>query len=186
MNQWLDFFKAQLRNPSKGDWTEIVKKDLVDFEIFESFDQIAKLSTNVFKKKAATACKKYAFQKLINDKNSADKSKGRNLTYSKFKTMNYLISGQLSPQEAKLMFKLRSRMLNVKGNFKNKYLNNDTFLQCQKCLSGILESQEHIIDCDIFETKPDINYNDIFCDDMQKVKTALTEFQKAWNEWQEN
>ena len=53
-------------------------------------------------------------------------------------------------------------------------------------LSGILESQEHIIDCDIFETKPDINYNDIFCDDMQKVKTALTEFQKAWNEWQEN
>ena len=100
--------------------------------------------------------------------------------------MNYLISGQLSPQEAKLMFKLRSRMLNVKGNFKNKYLNNDTFLQCQKCLSGILESQEHIIDCDIFETKPDINYNDIFCDDMQKVKTALTEFQKAWNEWQEN
>ena len=63
-------------------------------------------------------------------KNSPDKSKGRNLTYSKLKTMDYLISGQLPPQEAKLMFKLRSRMLNVKENFKNKYLNNDTFLHC--------------------------------------------------------
>ena len=76
-------------------------------------------------------------------------------------------------------------MLNVKGNFKSKYLNNDTFLQCQKCLNGLLESQQHIIDCDRLETKPNINYNDLFCADMKKVKEALAKFQLAWDEWQE-
>ena len=130
--------------------------------------------------------KKYAFQKLISDRNDKDGSKGKDLIYAKLETMNYLINEGFSPQESKLLFKLRSRMLNVKGNFKNKYLNNDTFLQCQKCLSGILESQQHIIDCDVLKSKPNMNYNDLFCADMQKVKEALEKFQIAWNEWQEN
>ena len=124
------FFKAQLRNPSKGDWTEIIQKDLIDLEISDSFEEIAKLSKNVFKKKVASACKRYAFDKLISDRNNKDGSKGKDLTYTKLKTENYLINEKFSPQESKLLFKLRSRMLNVKGIFKSKYLNNDTFLQC--------------------------------------------------------
>ena len=138
------FFKAQLRNPSKGDWTELIKQDSIDFKISESFEEIAKLSKNVFKKKVASACKRYAFDKLISDRNNKDGSKGKDLTYTKLKTENYLINEKFSPQESKLLFKLRSRMLNVQGNFKSKYLNNDTFLQCQKCLNGLLESQQHI------------------------------------------
>ena len=33
------FFRAQLRNPSTGDWTEIVKNDLKDFQINETFSR---------------------------------------------------------------------------------------------------------------------------------------------------
>ena len=42
------FFKAQLRNPSKGDWTEIVKADLIDFNILESFDELSKIKKKTF------------------------------------------------------------------------------------------------------------------------------------------
>ena len=33
--------------------------------------------------------------------------------------------------------------------------------------------------------QPNINYNDLFCADMKKVKEALAKFQLAWDEWQE-
>ena len=43
-------FKVQLRNPLKDDWIEIVKKDLDDLIIKESFDEIAQMKAEIFKK----------------------------------------------------------------------------------------------------------------------------------------
>ena len=39
-----------MRNPLKDDWVEIVKKDLEDFNIKLSFDEISKLKANNLKK----------------------------------------------------------------------------------------------------------------------------------------
>ena len=52
-----NFLKAQLRNPSKGDWVHLIKSDLNDFKINENLEQISKLGKNKFKKKVAIACK---------------------------------------------------------------------------------------------------------------------------------
>ena len=61
-------FNAQLRNPTKGDWPEIVKKDLVDFDIKLSFEQIKAMKKNKFKKIVKEACKAFSFKKLMNEK----------------------------------------------------------------------------------------------------------------------
>ena len=55
-------FRAQLRRPSKGDWTEIVQNDLRDFEIKLSFNEIKKTSEYSFKKKVIEACRKYSLK----------------------------------------------------------------------------------------------------------------------------
>ena len=78
------FFKAQLRNPSRGDWCEIVKKDLIDFEFTESLEEFSKL------------------------------------THNKLQIADYLVSNVLTTRESKMLFKIRSRMLDVKENFKHK------------------------------------------------------------------
>ena len=66
-------FKAQVRNPLKDDWVTIVKKDLLDFNISYSFDQISKIKEVVFKKQVSKACKIYALKQL-----NAEKDKHKN------------------------------------------------------------------------------------------------------------
>ena len=83
------FFRAQLRNPSTGDWTEIVKNDLKDFQINETFEEISKYSKMAFKRKVAFACKKFTFNKLLKVKEGHQK--GENVSYNQFKIQNYLI-----------------------------------------------------------------------------------------------
>ena len=63
-----------MRNPSKGDWTEIVKADLIDFNIIESFDELSKIKKEAFKNKIKAACRKFTFEKLLNKKGLKVKS----------------------------------------------------------------------------------------------------------------
>ena len=48
-------FKAMVRDPSKGDWIELVKKDLIDFNINLSFEEIGKMKVDNFKNKVKEA-----------------------------------------------------------------------------------------------------------------------------------
>ena len=86
-------FKAQVRKPLKGDWVEIVKKDLEEFEIYESFEEISKNKEETFKKKVAKACRKYTFQKLMQEKEKL--SKGTNLKYNNLTMQSYLTTNKL-------------------------------------------------------------------------------------------
>ena len=60
------FFITQHNFPSKGDWSEIVKKDLEDFDINNSFDFIKSKSKGVFKKLVKQKSREYALKKLKN------------------------------------------------------------------------------------------------------------------------
>ena len=112
------FFQAQLRSPSKGDWCELVQKDLKDFNIVDTFDEIEKTKENTFKKKVKKACKIYVFKKLMEIRSQHSKSK--EAEYFKLETSKYLMSNMFSVTQSRLLFKLRSRMLQVKMNFKNE------------------------------------------------------------------
>ena len=71
-----------------------------------------------FKKKVKEAYKKYTFNELMEIRSRHSKSKL--VEYSKLETSKYLLSNIFTVAQSKLLFKLRSRMLDVKMNFKNK------------------------------------------------------------------
>ena len=75
------------------------------------------------------------------------KSKGKEIVYNKIELKHYLAStSSLTLQEKKEVFKIRTRMTEVKSNFKNKYEN----LNCDKCEQKnqyIEETQEHMYNC---------------------------------------
>ena len=63
------------------------------------------------------------------------------ISYEHFQTCDYLTS--LPPKQAKLIFKAKTGMLDIKVNFKNKYAN---VLKCPLCLGGS-EAFSHIFVC---------------------------------------
>ena len=78
--------------------------------------------------------------------------------------------------EASTIFKARTRMLDVKNNFRGKY--KDT--KCRKC-TEIIESQEHVLETctgihDDDTTK--INSNDIFDSKPTNLKTTAKQLTK--------
>ena len=74
------FFITQWHNPTRGDWTEMVKVDLEDLKIPCSFEYIEKKSKDSFKRIVKTKAKEYALRKLI--KKQESNSKMENLNYT--------------------------------------------------------------------------------------------------------
>ena len=101
-------FYAQKSKPLDGDFIKLVEDD---FNLIgESLDeaQIKSMSKKKFKKLIKMKIKKAAFKHLLSEKD--EKSKVKNIKYSKFK-------------EVQILNKARSRNLNVKSNFKTQFDN---------------------------------------------------------------
>ena len=111
-------------------------------------------------------------------------SKSKSVEYNKLETRDYLKSNIFTVSQSKLLFKIRSRMLNVKMNFKNMYNDDITLLACDQCNTGELEDQNHVISCNTLENNKisDIKYSDLFSGNTNTVKKAITEYEKSWNE----
>ena len=79
--------------------------------------------------------------RIVQLKDRPNRSKGKGLKYDKLEMQTYLWSDKLSLKEAKLLFKIRTRMLDVKTNFKNKYIRKNTpeydNLLCEICKTHI-------------------------------------------------
>ena len=176
-------FNAQLRNPRKGDWSTIVMKDLEDFKINLTFEKIRKMSELTFKKKVVEACKEYSFNELIKEMKRKNIKKGNKIKYNKLGIQKYLITNKLTSHEIKFLFRIRTKMLNVKTNFSHMYPNSQ---ECEKCNEGLPDNQDHIPLCNGLKTKVNINYNDLFSSDVEVMKKALTGFEAAWNQRLEN
>ena len=137
----LKFFNAQNREPNKNDWTETVKKDLAELDLEVSFDQIKRFSKFIWLKKVKKACKNIAFENLLDTQ--MEYSKGINLGYGSLKIRTYLKSSEINSNQAKIIFKIRTRMIKVHNNFKNGSVD----VKSPKCKDGE-DSQEHLfIEC---------------------------------------
>ena len=90
----------------------------------------------IFVKNRVKAC---AFEKLLFQCSSNRKT--NQLSYKRLEAQNYLTS--LGSSEARIIFKVRVRMLDLKTNFKRKY---ELDLSCPFCLEGE-ESVDHIFTC---------------------------------------
>ena len=120
------FYDAQRLKPSKNDWVIAIDNDKKDFEIKYSDCDIGKMSKNKFRDFLETRIKKFAFEYLMRKKGTHSKIK--DLVYTKLDCQNYLkYDFELNNEDKMLLFKFRTRMIDMKNNFKNNYAD----LRCQ-------------------------------------------------------
>ena len=74
-------------------------------------------------------------------------SKLDDIKFKELKCAEYLLDSRISKNEAKLLFKLRTRMYNVKNNFKNM---NNLNLTCDLCKAQICD-QPHLLQCMVLQ-----------------------------------
>ena len=140
----------------------MVEKDKEQLGIDMTDAEIQGVSKQVFKR-YVTKKVKDEFIRYINDLKRAH-SKSEFLECKEIKQAEYIKSPRLSHKEKKLLFKLRSRTLDVKQNFRNQ--NNDPW--CISC--GLFqETQSHLLQCPALAPKLNyltdnnsINENDIY------------------------
>ena len=105
-----------------------------------SDEEIQGVSKDVFKRYVTTKVKKNFLQYLKNIKSKHSKS--INLKCKELKTAEYILSPKFRFKEKILLFKLRSRTLDIKGNFKKQH--RDPW--CISC--GLYEeTQKHLLEC---------------------------------------
>ena len=176
----LKFFEAQKQNPVKGDWSEQIKSDIKEINLQLTFDEIKILSQESFRLKVRRAIDTAAFKWLMDEKES--KSKLKDLKFEKLKMQNYLGNKELETIEKKFLFQIRTRMLDVKSNFKNKHSD----LSCPLLCGHREDNQQHILECPILlqnikdVTTDKINYHDIFSSDISKQIRTLRIMRKLW------
>jgi hypothetical protein len=120
-------------------------------------EEIQGYSQDQFKRIVKTRIEKCAIKHLIELRNSHSKSE--NLKINGFKPADYLMSKNLTSEEVKILFKLRTRMIDVKGNFSSCYTNN---MWCKLC-NLFTETQQHLLECPVLRirTKNIINVKEV-------------------------
>ena len=165
-------FSAQRENPVRDDWVLKVQEDIT----FLGFDEEISLEeVNISKKVIKDRICKAAFRYLMLAKDKH--SKMSNLTYRELNMQKYL--KEVSKKEdCQQIFKFRTRMIDVKENFKNQYVE----LLCPLCTRAN-DSQEHLLACtENTVDSQQINYKDIFGDDTPRLlkcyKCLMEAFEK--------
>ena len=162
------FFRTQWNQPSKGDWTETVKKDLDKFGIVEDFEYIKSKSKESFKKMVKVKAKEYALT-ILTEKQQTH-SKMENIYYSEIKPQKYFSLENAKIEEVRNIFRYRVRMAPFWGNYKG----NKEYEVCPLCQNHA-DIQSLSFDCEYLKQKVEINcdMSDILTDNVT-LDTART------------
>ena len=133
-------FKSQEISSHQGDWVRLVESDREKLSLEMTNSEIKNLSKLRFKTIIKSKIESYALVKLNAMKQKHEKS--QYLKSSSFKVSEYLVDSRFSKSEAQLLFKLRSRTLNLKKNFSSQ--NQDDL--CRTC-KLFPETQSHLLQC---------------------------------------
>ena len=172
-------FYAQWKHPVKDDWTIQVQKNLEDFELDMTLDDLKKKSANSFKRIMKIKSKEYTLNYLIEIKDSH--SKMDNLEYPELKLQNYLRDDEIPLNEARNLYRFRTRVANFKENFKNGH--QSCAIPCPLCLVQP-DTQAHSLQCPEIREKIDVKgtYSDIFNEDIpsdiSKTLLKISELRK--------
>ena len=138
-----------------------------EFGLNFTIDEFKQKSKNLIKKKVKELMKIEALKYLLNEKDTKCKSKMKNLNYKGLNIQNYFKSDKIWSQHKIILFKARTKMINVQHNFG----------QNNKCPLYKLEDdkQEHLLECVIIKiaspeilNKTDAEFNDIYSDNIEK------------------
>ena len=175
-------FKTQWKYPSKDDWTIQVQEDLKHFGIKMDLEEIGGMSSYRFKKLVKMKSKEYALEYLL--KLKTKHTKMENLEYVELKLQSYLRTKEITVQEAKNLYKFRTRSAKFGGNMKN---NANVSIACPLCQVQH-DTQEHCVkQCSVVKSKVKVNgsYDDIFLDEVPveiaKTLMEITELREKIN-----
>jgi len=156
-------FIKQSQSAIKGDWIKYIHEDMKELQIEHSFEEISKFSKRQWKQIVKDASQKACFKSLLSDKSKL--SKGKEIKYDKFVMQPYLKSGgNITSEVKRKIFTIRTRDLNIRGNFKNSY--NDIKCQVPECDEQ--ETQKHVFQSycihtsTIHDPNVSIKYEEIF------------------------
>ena len=165
------FIQAQIKDTAKNDWIHTVMEDLEDLEIGLDFETIKELSKESFKIFVDKQLETLALDYL--NKIKAKHSKVNHIIHKNLRMQNYLeASKQENTKLSKFIFHARSRMLDVKENFRNRYMNTKTTRNCPLDCTE-LDTQEHLLWCDKIESQDILSqsykpkYEDLFGEDCE-------------------
>lgn len=138
-------YKAQRNCSVKGDWVKLLDEDRKEFGLESITDE--DLQFKYTKSRFKSYVKRKAVEISIANlhKLKEQHSKLDDLNFEKLECAQYLIDPRISKREAKLLFRLRTKMFNVKSNYQGKYLYNMT---CNLCRSATCD-QPHLMQCSV-------------------------------------
>ena len=153
------FLIAQQLNATKNDLCLQFDEDLETCGITLTMSEITSMKKNKFRKLVYSQLREVARDYL-----TALKEKHSKLDYitNDYKLENYLCSDNISTEEKQNLFKLRTRMVDVRSNFKTQYGQN---LACPFCKEE--ETQSHLLNCKHITVGIDVTqvkYSDTFKD----------------------
>ena len=157
------FFTAQWKKPIKDDWIEEVKNDLKELDTDMTLDEMKLKSSNSFKRIIIIKTKGYTLDYLLELKDSH--SKMDNLNYPKLKLQSYLKDSKITVEEAKNLYRYRTRVAKYKENMKSSFTN--VSIACPLCLVQP-DTQIHSVSCPEVKSKVMVKgtYEDIFYEDI--------------------
>ena len=133
-------YTTQKMSNSGGDWVNILDSDKNELGISLTDQEIQGVSKNVFKNYVNSKVRINHLKSLNNRKKTHSKS--QNLNCTQLKTAEYLKNPRFSSKQKRLLFKLRSKTLDVKQNFSGQHRNP----WCTSC--GLFpETQSHLLQC---------------------------------------
>ena len=162
-------YRAQRKNPSRNDWSVTVENDLEDLGITLTNEEIKSMK----KEKFGNLVKKAIEEKTLNHltKIKLKHTKVMHIVHESLCMQEYLRPENVQTVNlSKFLFQSRTRMLQVKTNFKNDHKSED--LNCPlKCPN--VDDQKHLFQCDKIDAECIIGldapqYLDIFGNDVAK------------------
>ena len=165
------FLMTQMKHKKKKDWSVQVFSDLEKLKMDDDVEQIKSMKKLKLKSLLDEKIKMKVFEELNSQKDNH--SKVSQLIHDSFEMQKYLKPNnmKITKEEAQEIFKLRSRMSDVKSNYKGKYES----LKCEMCDENEDETQKHILICKRLNISNEEipNYEDIFDGNANK-KIAIT------------
>ena len=170
---------CQKETKLNGDFYPQVENDMMMLSISE--EDVTVCSKEKLRTKLKEKIKEAALAHLLDAARSH--SKVRDEIYTDMEGMKYMNDPRFTPEIVNLLFKFRTRMFNVRNNFRNKYRNSDTL--CPLCKLEE-DSQEHLFQCTkLSHDDHNTQHNDIYSNDTNKLLQVGSTLSKLCSEREE-
>ena len=159
----------QIETRKSKDWITQVMTDIKELRLEVDIESIKNIKKSNLKMMVTTAIREKSFQDL--EKKKKNHSKVMKVKHERLEMQNYLKPNDtnIRLEEAQEIFKMRSRMSEVKTNFKGKYED----FECKICDTKEYETQQHILKCEVLNKMKARNneppeYEELFSRNVEK------------------